>query len=497
MDEFISTVENQEIPLHPLDTQAAFLNVPYNFFYPNTNQSDSFMPSNVLRTSFYKALQRFPILAGYLRSEGTGRTTVVVDRKDLNMPEYAESVSDIAFSDLQEAKYHHSSWPKGLTTTGAITTAGKDGRIKLANVHVMRLKNNSGVIIFVNVPHYVVDGTGFFSFVELWGKMCRAERTADSVLMKEAVEQEFCFDRDLISRCLPAERKPLDAETVKVYTGFSPLAEWLAWLSPTTRGRILDKAKFSSNIASHTFRVSRESLEQLRKQVCEHLEESKLQVTGPHVLAALISKMIAQAHMKCREQGTQASGVFGALSALVSSLSSAVFGAETSQSLNLLADVRHSLDIADQNYMGNGLIPHNTQCPLSVLEEPTDAKSLASATAIVSKIYGNADGPLVASFVDMISARPSCFTRPMVYLSRHPTLLVITNETGFKLYKADFGDGLPEWVCTIPSFVANFIGLLPSPPPSTDIVVNITLKEPVMKHVLNNEFWRDLATIVY
>ncbi|KAI9480205.1 hypothetical protein LPJ78_001220 [Coemansia sp. RSA 989] len=494
MDEFIATVESHEVPLHPLDTQAAFLNVPYHFFYPNESRSDGFMPSDVLRRTFYQALKRYPILAGYLRSEGTGKTTVVVDKNDLNMPEYLESTSDVPFSQMQEAKFHNSSWPAGLSTAGAITTAGKDGRIKLANIHVVRMKDNSGVVIFVNIPHYVVDGTGFFSFVELWGTICRAERTADVELKQRAAKQEFCFDRGLISRSLPATRKPLDSQTVNVYTGFSPLADWLAWLSPTTRGRVLEKAKFSSNVVSHTFRVSRDSLKQLQSQVCEHITDDGLQVADTHVLAALISKMVAQAHKKCREQGGQSSSLFGTL---LSALSSMVFGPETHQSLNLLADVRHGLDIADKSYMGNGLIPHNTQCPLSVLEAPTNAESLAEATNIVSRIYGNADGPLVASFVDMISARPSCFTRPMVYLARHPTSLVITNETGFKLYKADFGDGLPEWVCTIPSFVANFIGFLPSPPPSTDIVVNITLKAPVMKHILNNEFWRDLATIVY
>ncbi|KAJ1792652.1 hypothetical protein LPJ62_000709 [Coemansia sp. RSA 2167] len=493
MDKFVSTVENHEIPLHPLDTQAAFLNVPYHFFYPNTNQSDDFMPNDVLRDSFYRALERFPILAGYLRSEGTGKTTVVVDRNDLNMPEYLESTSDVLFSELQDAKFHHSSWPNGLSTTGPITVASANGRIKLMNVHVVRLRDNTGVVIFVSMPHYVVDGTGFFSFVELWGKLCTVERTLDNVLMQQTDELEFVFDRDLISRSLPTERKPLGTETVNVYTGFSPLAEWLAWLSPNTRGNVLSKAKFSSNVVSHTFRVPQQSLESLRKKVCVHVDDLELKVDATHVLAALISKMVAQAHKKC-EQNDQSAGM---ISTLVGWVSRAVFGAETSQSLNLLADVRHGLNIADQGYMGNGLIPHNTQCSLSVLETPTDAETLAAATCIVSKIYSNADGPLVASFIDMLLARPSCFTRPMVYLARHPKSLVITNETGFKLYKADFGDGLPEWVCTIPSFVANFIGFLPSPPNSSDIVVNITLKEPVMKHIVSNEFWRDLATIVY
>ncbi|KAJ2802238.1 hypothetical protein H4R20_003356 [Coemansia guatemalensis] len=497
MEEFIATVENQEIPLHPLDTQAAFLNVPYHFFFANDSGKADFMPNDALRTAFYTALRRYPILAGFLRSEGQGQTTVVVNRKELNMPEYLESTSIISFDALRVAKFHHSSWPEGLSTTSAITTAGKDGHIKLLNVHVVRMKDNSGVIIFVNMPHYVVDGTGFFSFVELWGKYCKAQRQDDQELMQQADETTFCFDRSLISRSLPKERKPLDAQTLNVYTGFSPIADWLAWLSPTTRGKILSKAKFSADVVSHTFRVSRDVLGELHEKVSAAMSDKQLHTQDTHVLAALISKMVAQAHMKCREQENASAGLLGTITGIFSSLTGLLFGSENTQSLNLLADVRHGLGITDKCYMGNGLIPHNTQCPLSVLEAPTNVDTLADATAITSGIYGNADGPLVASFIDMISARPSCFTRPMVYLSKHPTSLVITNETGFKLYKADFGDGLPEWVCTIPSFVANFIGFLPSPADSTDIVVNVTLKAPVMKHILDDKFWKDLATIVY
>ncbi|KAJ2365264.1 hypothetical protein H4S01_003346 [Coemansia sp. RSA 2610] len=497
MDEFISTVKNQEIPLHPLDTQAAFMNVPYHFFYANdAGTAASYMPSETMRMAFYQALQKFPLLAGHLRSDGTGKTTVVVDRAQLNMPEYLESTSDVDFATLREAKFHHSAWPRGLSTTKAITTAGASGHIKLLNVHVVRLHANSGVVVFVNVPHYVVDGAGFFTFVELWGTLCRATRTNDPALRQEAVARPLCFDRGLIGRSLPDKRTPLDTETVRVYTESSLIADWLAWLSPVMRGRVLSRAKFSSNVVSHTFRVSRDALAELRARVCAHLDELDVNVDDTHVLAALVSKMVAQAHAKCREQHEQSRSMFAALASWLVGL---VSGSETksSQSLNLLADVRHGLDIVEHNYMGNGLIPHNAQCPLELLETPTTAKSLADATSIVSRVYAGADAPRVASFIDMISAEPSCFTRPMVYFARNPTSLVITNETGFKLYAADFGDGLPEWVCTIPSFVANFIGFLPSPPSSTDIIVNITLKQPVMQHVLKNEFWRDLATIVY
>ncbi|KAJ2810866.1 hypothetical protein H4S07_002422 [Coemansia furcata] len=514
MDEFVSTVENQVIGLHPLDTQAAFLNIPYNFFFGNHDNVTDFMPSDVIRQSFYRALKQFPMLAGYLRPEGRGQTSVVIDRNDLNMPEYVESLSDTHYETLRESHFHHSSWPKGLTRAGAITMAapGPAGRIKLANVHVVRLKNNSGVIIFINIPHYVVDGTGFFSFVELWGKHCQAERAGDKQLAQQVSQLEYCFDRSIIARNLPVERKPLNAETLRVYTGFKPFADWLAWLSPNTRGRLLNKAKFSADIVSHTFRVSRQSLDSLRKEVSEFVSASSDdKLTDRYLLAAILSKLIARAHRKRKDQDRASAqgGLFGAARSVLGAVAglfkfsarllcgSSNDSSSKYQSLNLLDDVRHGLDLVDKQYMGNGLIPHNSLCPLDVLETPITPISLAKAVDLVRAIYENADAALVASFVDLLSSNPMSFTRPMVYMAKSPELLVVTSEMEFKLYASDFGNGSPEWVCTIPSFVANFVGLLPSPPPSTDVITNIMLKAPVMKQVMKDEFWRDFTQIVY
>ncbi|KAJ2505202.1 hypothetical protein IWW47_002155 [Coemansia sp. RSA 2052] len=516
MDEFISTVENQVIGLHPLDMQAAFLNIPYHFFFGNPDKVPDFMPSDAIRLGFYRALRQFPILAGYLRAEGQCQTSVVIDRDDLNMPEYIESLSDTHYDTLRESKFHHSAWPKGLTRVGAITMAapGSAGRIRLTNVHVVRLKDNSGVIIFINIPHYVVDGTGFFSFVELWGKHCVAVRTADQQMAQQVSQLTYCFDRGIIARNLPVERKPLGAETLHVYTGFNLIADWLAWLSPSTRSRLLSKAKLGTGVVSHTFRISRPSLDLLRKEVGEFVTGGK--VTDRYLLAAILSKIVARAHRNRKEQDSvsvaswlfgAAWGALGTIAGLAASgvrmllcrASDGSCGLDKSkyQSLNLLDDIRDGLGLADKHYMGNGLIPHNSLCPLDVLETPTNAKTLAKAVDIVRPIYENADAALVASFVDLLASNPKSFTRPMAYLSTHPESLVVTSEMEFKLYASDFGNGAPEWVCTIPSFVANFVGLLPSPPPSTDVIANIILKEPVMKHILRDEFWRDLTQIIY
>ncbi|KAJ1663102.1 hypothetical protein EV178_005277, partial [Coemansia sp. RSA 1646] len=294
------------------------------------------------------------------------------------MPEYVESTSDIHFDFLRASKFHWPSWPKDLSTAGAITRANADGIIKLLNVHIVRMKNNSGVGIFVNMPHYVVDGTGLFTFVELWSKMCRAPtETLEDISAK--------FERGIIAQGLAAANvvgKPLDKAMVRVYTGFNPIADLLAWLSPRTRAWILDKCRISSGVSSATFRVSRLRLSQLCAQVQNYIDS----VDNTHVLAALVSMVVAQAH---KRNGTSRTN--------------------TIMSLNLLSDLRKSLNLNYQSYLGNGLVPFSAECPLSLLEAPINAESLAQATQFVSRIYNDVDAGLVASFIDMITTNPRSF----------------------------------------------------------------------------------------
>ncbi|KAJ2552222.1 hypothetical protein EV175_003401 [Coemansia sp. RSA 1933] len=468
MDRFIKSVTDQTFKLHPVDTQAAFLNIPYHFFYPNTDgTTNTFMPSATLKDGFYLALAHFPILAGHLETDSRGQTCINIDSSKLNIPEYAESTSNVHFDSLRKSRFHWSSWPQGLSTAGAFTKANADGVIKLLSVHVVRLKDNSGVVIFANMPHYAVDGTGLFAFMELWGRMC-----ADPTYAVEATS--FEFDRAIIAQSIASAGvacKPLDPEMVRVYTGFNPIADLLAWLSPKTRAWVLAKGQASStDVSSAKFRVTRDQLAALSAQVFNYMDC----VDDTHVLAALVAMVVAQAHK--RNESSKGNNVMA---------------------LNLLSDLRKSLGIVDRNYMGNGLIPFSSECPLSTLEEPICPESLAQATQLVSRVYENVDAGLVASFVDMITTKPKSFMRPAVYLATNPTALVITNETKFKLYAADFGCGTPEWVCSLPSFAANFVGFLPAPAPSTDIVVNITLKTPVLEHVVANEVWQSLATKIY
>ncbi|KAJ1997559.1 hypothetical protein GGI04_005353, partial [Coemansia thaxteri] len=47
-----------------------------------------FMASDMLHNSFYVALLDYPILAGHMAKDGAGHAMIVVDRDNLNLPEY-------------------------------------------------------------------------------------------------------------------------------------------------------------------------------------------------------------------------------------------------------------------------------------------------------------------------------------------------------------------------------------------------------------------------
>ncbi|KAJ1664015.1 hypothetical protein EV178_004472 [Coemansia sp. RSA 1646] len=490
MEEFVNSVENQSFQLHPVDTQSAFLNIPIQFFFPNTSGSEDFMPSDVLKVGFYKALSRFPILVGHLQPDKEGKTHVVVDRDNLNMPEYLESQSSVHYETMRKSNFHWSAWPEGLATVSGITTANSEGIIKLINVHVVRMQANSGLVLFVNIPHYVVDGVGYFAFAGLWGEMCRTGgRSA----------RQFCFDRSIISQNIPDERKPLNKETTAIYTGFNPLADWLAWLSPKTRGWVLSKAQFSDGVSSSTFRVSRTRLDDLRAKIGQHMDaEESAKVDDACILATLVAMMAAHAHRECEEQNNQRKGlVASAIGGVTGLLKSLVIPEPTHRPVCMLSDLRKGLHLEHKNYTGNVLLPFNAPCPVAVLEAPIGPETLAHAARAVTRTYTSTDPPLIGSFVDMLTKNPYCFTRPMLFLQNNPKAVVVTNEMEFAIYDVDFGYGRPEWACAVPSFVANFVAIMPSPPPGIDIVVNIIMKAAVLEKIVANEYWQNIATLIY
>ncbi|KAJ2887201.1 hypothetical protein IWW38_005168, partial [Coemansia aciculifera] len=124
-----------------------------------------FMPTEPLRESFYLALLDFPPFVGHFDVDSSGCGRIVVNKDNLNLPDYRESQSSVHFDDLQAAKFSWDALPAGAATVGAITTANSDSIIKPINIHIVRLHDNSGLVLFFNITHFLVDGVSYCEFL--------------------------------------------------------------------------------------------------------------------------------------------------------------------------------------------------------------------------------------------------------------------------------------------------------------------------------------------
>ncbi|KAI8317997.1 hypothetical protein GQ54DRAFT_300942 [Martensiomyces pterosporus] len=488
MEQFISTVKSQVIPLSSVDMISGMINTPYASFYQNPGSVDDFMPSEQLKSAFYLALQTFPILAGHLRQTGDARFSIVVDKDNLNMPEYLESTSDIHYKDIKSAGFDRRAWPSGVATVGAMMAPNAKGIIKTANIHIVRLKDNSGLILFLNIIHCVADGFAYFAFLNHWAAVCKAIRSGTVETPKPMVE--FTFDRSIIEQSLPTERKQLDATTNDIFTQSSLISQWLAWMSPETRGGMAAFLLSLGNIETHVFHINDSTLKMLRSTVGEHVPEG-VRMSDNDVLVALLSKTYAQALHSAKEKGGNVfTRVVGSIGAAALGL---LFGTERNQATGMACDIRPRIGIADRNYIGCPLMVPFISNPLDDLLTPTTAESLARIASSVRKLVDSLDAPYVGAFIDAVDSVSSSSVHLAVNPQKHPAALFTSNQTRFRMFEADFGDGCQEWVIFVQGRPGGVI-LMPCPPPMKGVNMSMCIEAPIFKEILANNFWMSTAS---
>ncbi|KAJ2843586.1 hypothetical protein GGI22_007156, partial [Coemansia erecta] len=204
MDKFTSTIKSQIFPLSCVDAYSSCVTIPLYYFFENKHSDSKFMPSALLKDSFYSTLQEFPFFAGHLRMDTGGVDAFInVDADNLNMPDYAEYSSDVGFSDLKVARFSPSALPSQISEADVFSTANKDGVAKLVRIKIARLRNNSGLIILANPVHALADAYGFCEFMKRWSHVCKAMANETSI-----VGSCLLTDRKALHDCLPEEGAP-------------------------------------------------------------------------------------------------------------------------------------------------------------------------------------------------------------------------------------------------------------------------------------------------
>ncbi|KAJ2696913.1 hypothetical protein H4218_004279 [Coemansia sp. IMI 209128] len=497
MEHFTANVKSQTIELAVLDTLSSFSNIPFIYHFENTavaDKRDLFMPADALRASFYKALLEFPVLAGHLHMDSVGRGSIVVDRNNLNLPEYRETTCDVHFNELKAADYNWGLFPKDLVSVCVVTTAGADGVIKLANVHCARLRDNSGMLIFVNMSHYVVDGVGFCAFMDRWAKYCA--QACDEHAGTVVERRDFLFNRNIVNKALSPSRRPTHAVTAHLFFVPRLAASALAWISPALRGRIMSIIASMGKPEAHMFHISKERIEALRHSLRDYIP-GDLRLSDNDLIASLASMTIVNG-IRGPESRQRSSGILSRLKSMCSNVLGRLFVKTKDEHITfVIADIRHRLGISDCDYTGNCVIPQLVVNPLRRMETPASLESYVLVASRMRAAVQDLDAPYISQFVETLNNHPSSFAQPLVYTINHPEKVFVTNQSRFPLYDLNFGFGTPVWVSPIPHSAINFVKVMPVHPSKTGYNIHMTTTRNAMRNILSNQSWLQLATLIF
>ncbi|KAJ2452194.1 hypothetical protein GGF42_004083 [Coemansia sp. RSA 2424] len=491
MDKLVHVIQSQTAALATLDMVPSFVYIAYYFHYGNHANDPHFMPTELLRESFYLTLLDFPLFIGRLEADGSGHAWVVVDKDNLNIPEFLESQSSVHFDDLQSAKFSWDALPEAVATVSAITTVGTDGVIKPANIHVVRLRDNSGIVLHIGVAHYLVDGAAYSEFVCRWADVCR--RLSSGASSAELPSFQASFSRSTISDHLPDDRRALDDPTRELITTTGLFARWLAWISPKTRSTILDAALSLDSIEGHVFHISASKLASLHASIQEYITTGE-RISDNDVITALLSMVVAQSEAECKQD---AAATRGYLSSLASYLFPSMYAQNSEFVTQVVVDIRPRLKgLSAARYIGNAVFTRCLASPMESLTSGIDAQSLALVAQNVRKLVNGVDAQYIGQYIDTLHKDPSCFMCPIAYALTKTTMLV-SNQSRFPLYKADFGSGAPVWVSPIRTLFATFSSILPAPPSAGGYVVYASMTTQATAKLLQNKFWSSAVDFLY
>ncbi|PIA16598.1 hypothetical protein COEREDRAFT_86984 [Coemansia reversa NRRL 1564] len=456
MEELANSINSAVISLTPHDALLSFSNHPLVHFFENQNSDIDFMPSEKLKTSLFKALRDFPLLLGHIKETGNGRANVIIDKSKLNMPDYLESISAVNYKDIKSSGFNWDSWPIGVATAGPSVIPDNNNIIKLLSIHIIRLANNSGVILFCNIPHYIIDGVGYYKFLGHWAMLCRRQRHTD--ISAEHVQLCYTFDRNALKDSMKGCRRPLDVETYNALASAGALSSFLAFLPLSFRTRLIALGSYFVYGQGYFFHISDAALKALHILVKDY--SGNISLTSYSLLAALFRVALSRAIVN----DSKKSGIVGiATNTIVPAFIQATWWKTAP---HILLNVVHTYNLFPTNihtYIGNNIYMRVLQTPAEYPQDSTDAEVHGNMAAQIAHAMSEVDNALVGEFYDTVATHSKAYSNLTAYMGTKSTALSVIDERHYETGSVDFGDGSPAWISGLPRHIPNFIALFTAP----------------------------------
>ncbi|KAJ2590130.1 hypothetical protein IWW49_002170 [Coemansia sp. RSA 1797] len=450
------------------------------------------MSTELLKWSFYKAIEDFPIFAGRLHQVQPGKLEVIVDSGNLNIPEFTEIQSNVNFNKYEAANFNPALLPDGAVKPTAFFTGGfQEGNIKLAEICIVQFRDCGGVVLAVTIAHVLVDGYGFEMFMHRWAEINKL-LAADSTVTDFGVSN-VVHSRSILERVVPMPQEPLLSELYKMYIPSGYVSRLVAWLSPGIRGRILECIQTFADISISCFHVSRETIDKLRQSVKKN-SSTNLRISDNDVLMAAITIAYTQSVLKHKSEYAN--------TGLASWLKSSLFGSNSKNSSTFVstiaADIRHRIPNSDlETYSGNSAISMMVHSPIELLQMPASPEVLAQVALGVRKSTNEITSEYIAQVINGGNAESDVVFRPLVYNAGVAEKLMVTNLSRFTFYTTDFGWGVPQFVAQTNTKFPKVAKLFPAHPSKGGVFIHLVDFASTLQHMRVNSFWTEISDFVY
>ncbi|KAJ2763316.1 hypothetical protein H4S06_000156 [Coemansia sp. BCRC 34490] len=494
MDDFTKTVRPQKIYLDGLDKIISGANIAFYYWYENKERRpwNAFMPAATLEQAFYKTLCEFPFFAGTLTTDSNGMVYVQVSKDNLNTPVYTDSACDVDFGTIRDDGFNTKLLGRDFDHARDVPAPARiigNGKIKLAEIHVMRLQGNSGVCVFVSVAHCLVDGQGYTAFMRRWAEINRWLLACNEGGKEFLPERQYIHDRLFLSEFWNAETDRIESAISSYTEKNSTVSKWIAWLSPETRGRII-KAMISINKRINCyFYISQDKVSKLCSDIKENATKGQRLSTND-ILTATTAFLIVKS-MRIVDIEAQAKPI--------PTIMRYIFGKKTEEQRGALVSVAASLrprvahpDVLD--YTGNMMIARHIPVPLDLVVADPVSSALAKVSGYIRSAVNNTDAEYICQLGHLANRKPEDYVQILQGLLGYKYNLMVSNQALFNHYDVDFGMDIPALVRPALLSFPNLVLIMPCHlGVGKGYEIAMTLTTEVAAKVIKDEHWMSLV----
>ncbi|KAJ1992052.1 hypothetical protein GGI25_004359 [Coemansia spiralis] len=493
MEEFKANIKPQVIELDGFDMLPHITNISFYFYYENIGNvnNDQFMPPEQLKTAFYKAMAEFPILAGTAKTDNTGKTYIEITRDNLNKMVYTDSQCDTHFQAFKDADFNPSLLPNAFYEARMVPAPPGyfGGCIKLVEIHIVRMKDCSGIVIFASVSHMIFDAYGFSSFINRWAEINKAMLSItggiDAVIPCTCT---FLQDRSILNIGRSSESDRVETDICDSLSSSRTLSKWLSWISPELRGRMCKLACYYTKVKNCYYHISTRALESLRSSIQEYVATDTPRLSINDVITAVVTVVISQCTI-LDEQGQK-----GAV-ATTRYLLNKIIGGSTDYTLYYAVDTRLRLKhLSDVVYTGNSVFLRKIVTPKDVLQNNSIFQTLAIVASHIRRVVVDTDAQYVGQFGYMVNKEPDSYMRFILGHMSARNAILVSSQTRISYYDADFGYGIPTMVK--PGFLTfpNVVLPMPCRPGTDGYDIAFTVSQAVAEKIKQHRFFMDLVS---